>query len=109
MVRAMSAQKRDLSRRLKAAESSNRQLRAELRELGAGLRNGPDGCPISSQLPSTVGTPCNAVRGEHTCFSNLPPEKQSDSGLNTASAQDRHNLLHMLRSVLLAWVLPERR
>ena len=38
MVRAMSAQKRDLSRRLKAAESSNRQLRGEVQHYRTGLR-----------------------------------------------------------------------
>ena len=38
MVRAMSAQKKDLARRLKAAESSNRQLRGELQHFRAGLR-----------------------------------------------------------------------
>lgn len=106
MVRAMSAQKRDLSRRLKASESSNRQLRAELRELGAGLHNGR---PVSSQLPSTVGTPCSAVRGERTGCSSLQTGcKHSDPGSNTASAQARHHLLHILRAVLPAWSWPQR-
>lgn len=40
MVRAMSAQKKDLSRRLKAAENSNRQLRVELQHY-RGLRSLP--------------------------------------------------------------------
>ncbi|KAL0038425.1 hypothetical protein WJX77_006050 [Trebouxia sp. C0004] len=38
MVRAMSAQKKDLTRRLKAAESTNRQLRSELQDFRAGHR-----------------------------------------------------------------------
>lgn len=65
----MSAQKRDLSRRLKAAESSNRQLRSELQELRAGGRNGPAIRPMSTQLSSMTTARCAGVRGKGCCFS----------------------------------------
>lgn len=67
----MSAHKRELSRRLKAADSSNRQLRAELRELRAGRRSGPDSRVVSSQLSPMADTPSSAVRGKSTCLSNF--------------------------------------
>ena len=64
----MSAQKRDLSRRLKAAESRNRQLRSELQEVRAGKHSGPATRPLSTQLPSTMSAPCAGVRGKGCCF-----------------------------------------
>lgn len=67
MVRAMSAQKRDLSRRLKTAESSNRQLRSQLQELRAGGRSGPAIRSMSTQLSPTMAAPCTGVRGKAGC------------------------------------------
>ena len=59
----MSAQKRDLTRRLKAAESSNRQLRHELQDHRAGQRwvspapMHPSGAPDG---------PLDDVKGKHS-------------------------------------------
>lgn len=87
MVRAMSAQKRDLSRRLKTAESSNRQLRSELQEVRAGGRSGPANRPMSTQLSSTMNAPCTGVRGKAGCCFSLctdaePPLSPSSNDLS---------------------------
>ena len=51
----MSAQKKDLTRRLKAAESSNRQLRSELQDFRAGHRwNATPGPLPSDRSPSAA-------------------------------------------------------
>lgn len=64
----MSSQKRDLSRRLKAAEGSNRQLRSELQELRIGGRSGLDNCSVSAQPHSAVSRSGTEVRGKASCF-----------------------------------------
>lgn len=76
MVRAMSAQKRDLGRRLKAAESSNRQLRSELQHYKAGVR----GLPQTAQTSELHQGYAGGVRGilvvptcNCWCFCGNPP------------------------------------
>ena len=76
MVRAMSAQKRDLGRRLKAAESSNRQLRSELQHYRAGMRGLPQTAHTSDLHQGYAG----GVRGILVvpicycwCFFGNPP------------------------------------
>lgn len=64
MVKAMAAQKRDLARRLKGAEGSNRQLRAELQEFRAGYRWGSHPSPATCQPPSAAGGPAGGLSGE---------------------------------------------
>ena len=64
-MRAMSAQKRDLSRRLKAAESSNRQLRGELQHYRTGLRGLTPAALQSDPHPGCAGD----VRGMQAHFS----------------------------------------
>ena len=59
-MRAMSAQKKDLARRLKAVESSNRQLRGQLQHFRAGLRCLPPS-------PATLHPQIGGMRGEHKC------------------------------------------
>lgn len=59
MVRAMSAQKRDLNRRLKAAENSNRQLRSELQHYR--------GLPHMSHSADPQQGSVGGIRGVHTC------------------------------------------
>lgn len=56
MVRAMSAQKKDLTRRLKAAESSNRQLRSELQDFRAGQCWGAAQGPLPIDRSSSAAT-----------------------------------------------------
>ena len=60
----MSAQKRNLAHRLKAAESSNRQLRAELQEVKTGWRWGANPNPIAHQASSPASRPATGVSGK---------------------------------------------
>ena len=62
----MSAQKKDLTRRLKAAESSNRQLRSELQDFRAGQRWGvTQGSLPTDQSPSAAtDRPSSNTRSE---------------------------------------------
>ena len=96
MVRAMSAQKRNLACRLKAAESSNRQLRAELQELKAGWRWGQNPNPIAHQASSSASRPATGVSGEALAmcsFSLVKIGLSSQHGRNPmAAAVARHAL-----------------
>ena len=61
----MSAQKRDLARRLKAAESTNRQLRCELQDFRAGQRWGSTATPLGTHRPASTAAdrPSSDIRG----------------------------------------------
>ncbi len=62
----MSAQKKDLTRRLKAAESSNRQLRSELQDFRAGHRWGATPGPLPTDRSPSAATdrPSSNIRSE---------------------------------------------
>ncbi len=68
LVRAMSAQKKDLTRRLKAAECSNRQLRSELQDFRAGQRWGATPGPLPTDRSPSAATdrPSSNIRSEIT-------------------------------------------
>lgn len=61
MVRAMSSQKRDLARRLKAAESSNTRLRAELQDFRANQRWGSSPTPMTTRCSASTAATAAAV------------------------------------------------
>ncbi|KAL0021057.1 hypothetical protein WJX79_003727 [Trebouxia sp. C0005] len=101
MVRAMSAQKKDLTRRLKAAESSNRQLRSELQDFRAGQRWGatPGPLPTDRSPSAATGRPSSNIRSSWQEMAAVldmlqdisVPSERSQPG-RPASASHKHHM-----------------